>query len=74
MTIDKHQLMPLKKALEHVTPHTLRHSRVTHLMQGGFPIWAVAGSAGMSPTMVEKVYGHHSPEAQRGIADYKRNE
>ena len=45
-----------------VTPHTLRHTCATWLMQGGVPIWEAAGFLGMSPKMVEEVYGHHSPD------------
>ena len=45
--------------LEGVTPHTLRHTAATWLMQQGVPIWETAGFLGMSPEMVEKTYGHH---------------
>jgi integrase len=43
-----------------VTPHTLRHTFVTWKLQAGVPIWVVAGLAGMSPRIVESVYGHHA--------------
>jgi len=45
-----------------VTPHVLRHTFVTWAMQRGEPIWIVAGKAGMDPAMIERTYGHHSPE------------
>lgn len=45
-----------------VTPHTLRHTAVTWLLQAGVSIWETAGFVGMSPAMIEKVYGHHSPD------------
>lgn len=45
-----------------VTPHTLRHTAVTWLLRAGVPIWETAGFVGMSPEMVAKVYGHHSPD------------
>jgi len=44
-----------------VTPHTLRHSAATWLMQSGADAWAVAGYLGMSVKTLEAVYGHHHP-------------
>lgn len=44
-----------------VSPHTLRHSRATHMKRAGVSSWEVAGALGMSEAMVEKVYGHHDP-------------
>jgi integrase len=44
-----------------VTPHTLRHTCATWLMQAGVPIWEAAGFLGMSQATMEKVYGHHHP-------------
>lgn len=43
------------------TPHTLRHTAVTWMMQGGVDVWQVAGMAGMTVEMVQTVYGHHHP-------------
>ncbi|MBS7697825.1 MULTISPECIES: site-specific integrase [unclassified Chelatococcus] len=58
-----------------VTPHTLRHTAATWLMQNGVPIWTAAGFLGMSPEMVERTYGHHHPdylaEAVRGFKPKK---
>lgn len=34
--------------IEHATPHTLRHTAATWLMQNGAPIWEAAGYLGMS--------------------------
>jgi integrase len=45
-----------------VTPHTLRHTAATWLMQNGTPIWEAAGYLGMSTELVEKTYGHHHPD------------
>jgi integrase len=45
-----------------VTPHTLRHTAATWLMQNGVPVWEAAGFLGMSPELVEKTYGHHHPD------------
>jgi Phage integrase family len=45
--------------LEDVTPHTLKHTAVTWLLQRGVPIWEVAGYVGTSPQTIARVYGHH---------------
>ena len=45
-----------------MTPHTLRHTAVTWLMQRGVPAAEVAGFVGLSIEMVDRVYGHHSPD------------
>lgn len=52
-----------------VTPHVLRHTRVTWLLQEGLSYYEVGGSVGMSPKTVEEVYGHHHPEFQKRAAN-----
>jgi integrase len=52
----------LRAGLSGVTPHVFRHTAVTWMMQAGVPVPMVASYAAMSIQMVEKVYGHHSPE------------
>jgi integrase len=52
-----------------VTPHTLRHTAATWLMQRGVPIWQAAGYLGMSAAMIERTYGHHHPDYMRGAAN-----
>jgi integrase len=52
-----------------VTPHTLRHTAATWLMQRGVPIWQAAGFLGMSAEMLERTYGHHHPDYLKGAAD-----
>lgn len=42
------------------SPHTLRHSRVTHLLEDGVDIWSVAKLAGDTVTTIDKTYGHAS--------------
>jgi len=54
--------------LSNVTPHTLRHTAATWLMQNGVSIWEAAGFLGMSPEMVARVYGHHHPDHLRNAA------
>jgi len=51
-----------------VTPHTLRHTRATWLMQAGVDLWEAAGSLGMTTTILQQVYGHHHPDFQRRAA------
>lgn len=55
--------------LDGITPHTLRHTAATWMMQNGAEIWQAAGFLGMSPQMVERVYGHHHPAYQRDAAN-----
>lgn len=51
-----------------ITPHILRHTAATWLMLAGADIWDAANYLGMSPKMLEDVYGHHSPEYQKEVA------
>jgi integrase len=51
-----------------VTPHTLRHTAATWLMQRGVPIWEAAGFLGMSPEILQDTYGHHHPNFLQGAA------
>jgi hypothetical protein len=37
-------------------------------MQRGVSIWQAAGYLGMSPEILDRVYGHHSPDHLRGAA------
>lgn len=52
-----------------VTPHTLRHTRATWLMQGGVDAWEAAGALGMTLDMLQRTYGHHHPDWQRRAAE-----
>ncbi len=51
-----------------VTPHTLRHTAATWLMQRGVPAWEAAGFLGMSVEVLQSTYGHHHPDYLRGAA------
>jgi integrase len=51
-----------------VTPHTLRHTAATWLMQRGVPIWEAAGFLGMSMEVLQDTYGHHHPDYLQGAA------
>lgn len=58
-----------RAGLDRVTPHTLRHTRATWLMQEGVPIWEAAGHLGMSIETLQRVYGHHHPDWQKRAAE-----
>jgi integrase len=47
-----------------VTPHILRHTCATWLMQKGVNLWDAAGFLGMTVQQLEQGYGHHHPEYQ----------
>jgi integrase len=55
--------------LEGVTPHTLRHTRATWLMQAGVDPWQAAGALGMSVRVLEAVYGHQHPNWQKQASE-----
>ena len=50
--------------VEHCTPHVLRHTAATWMMQRGARPWDAAGFLGMTVETLESVYGHHSPNFQ----------
>jgi integrase len=52
-----------------VTPHTLRHTAATWLMQRGVPVWEAAGFLGMSAEVLLATYGHHHPDFLHGAAN-----
>lgn len=58
--------------LSGVTPHVLRHTAATWLMQAGEDKFQTAGFLGMSLEMLERVYGHHHPEFQADVANSSR--
>ena len=45
-----------------VSPHTLRHSAVTHMMQQGVSTYEAAGFAGMGEAVLRRHYAHHHPD------------
>ncbi len=52
-----------------VTPHTLRHTAATWLMQRGVPVGEAAGFLGMSAEVLLATYGHHHPDFLHGAAN-----
>jgi integrase len=51
-----------------ITPHWLRHTAATWLMEADTPIWDAAAYMGMSPKTLEDHYGHHRPNHQADTA------
>jgi integrase len=47
------------------SPHTLRHTAATWLMQNGVSLWTAAGFLGMGIETLQRVYGHHHPDYLR---------
>jgi len=58
-----------RAGLHGVTPHTLRHTAATWIMQSGVPTWEAAAFLSMSETTLTRVYGHHHPDYMRAAAD-----
>jgi integrase len=52
-----------------VTPHTLRHTAATWLMQKSTDIWEAAGFLGMGVEQLERTYGHHHTDHLKGARD-----
>lgn len=59
----------LRAGLNNVTPHTLRHTRVSLLVQSGEKISDVAAFMNMSFPTLERVYAHHNDQHIRDMAD-----
>jgi integrase len=54
--------------IQGVTPHTLRHTAATWMVEAGVPTAEVARFLGNTEKMIEKVYGKHSPNYLRSAA------
>jgi integrase len=54
---------------ERVTPHVLRHTCCSWLLQAGLSEWKVGKFVGMSPALVASTYGHINDETQRATAN-----
>jgi integrase len=52
-----------------VSPHILRHTRATWMMQRGDNPFKAAGFLGMSLKVLENTYGHHHPDFQEGVSE-----
>ncbi len=60
----------LSKLEGKVSPHVLRHTAATWLMQAGVDKWEASGFLGMSVQILDRVYGHHHPAHLRTAAHY----
>ena len=58
-----------RAGIEGVSPHTLRHTAATWLMQAGTDLWQASGFLSMSMETLQRVYGHHHPDYQREAAE-----
>lgn len=59
-----------RAGLEHVTPHTLRHTAATWMAEGGVDMRKISRYLGHSRTEVtERVYAKHSPHFLKDAAD-----
>jgi integrase len=52
-----------------VTPHVLKHSCATLMLQAGVSTWNVAGLLGTNEAVIRKTYGHHAIEHLRIASD-----
>jgi len=55
----------------YVVPHILRHSRATHMLKAGVPLWEASNALGMSVEVLARVYGHHHPDWQKDAANVR---
>lgn len=63
------ELIALAAGMPDVTPHVMRHTRATWLMQAGIDMWEASGHLGMTRQTLETVYGHHHPSFQEKAAE-----
>src|SRR6185312_4538241 len=57
------------KLPDYITPHILRHTRATNMMQQRKDPWESSKALGMSLEMLTKVYGHHHPDWQKDVSE-----
>ena len=55
--------------LKDVSPHVLRHTAITWAMQGGADTYDASDFFGVTRELIERTYGHHHPDHQKGVAD-----
>jgi integrase len=58
-----------RAGIERVSPHTLKHTAATWLMQARTDPWQAAGFLSTSVETLLRVYGHHHPDYQREAAE-----
>jgi integrase len=55
--------------IKDASPHTLKHTAITWMLQSGADMWSVAGFTGTSLKTIESTYGHHAPEYLEAARD-----
>ena len=55
-----------------ITPHTLLHTGITHMLQSGASIYDVAAYVAKSEEVVRRVYAHHSSDHLEHLATLDR--
>jgi integrase len=63
------KLIAAQAGLEPLTPHALRHTAATWLMQAGVDLWEAGRYLGMTVRTLEATYGHHRPQHLSGAKD-----
>jgi integrase len=58
-----------RAGLEGVSPHTLRHTAATWLMQQSTDLWEASGFLAMSVETLTRTYAHHHPDHMREAAE-----
>jgi integrase len=61
--------MARSAGLPWTTPHVLRHTAATWLMQLGTPKWEAAEYLGMTPKQLDETYGHHHRDHLKAARD-----
>ncbi len=58
-----------RAGLKAVSPHTLRHTAATWLMQAGVDMWDAGGYLGTTTETLQRVHAHHHPDHLRDPAE-----
>jgi integrase len=58
--------------LTNATPHILRHTCITWLLQQGISTWDVGGFVGDKEATISKHYGHHCPDQMQAVVNAHR--